>query len=811
MAKFLFIDNKRVIMEDDTYFPFTHTITDLENVNIIGLPSTKTVTIPRCPNNDEIFGYIADITRINYGTSDNKVGISFNQIKQCEYLFLDESILISKGLVIIDNITDTNYEITLYDYIIKKLEELEGDDETGEYFLTDLNFKKYTEDMSFKSNAANIKNRIINLDMPIIPVACIRDDNNDLDKKSIRCTTVNGSTTKIDNVDLPVECSSLQLKTLKSYEFNYATKLSTTINTINDKYGDIISIDPSIQSIFNDTYMLLNNPKNEEKVISNVHNLQRYSNQFSSASYRVLDIMGNDVCITNGHKSFNLDLEVEWTGPETTKLGGRLETGYSTWNPEYYATVPDGTLFCKIWVKVFLTNGTKSTTPVYYGIDLIKGVNTEIQFAEVYPDNTYINYIKLSSKLNIDLDFYPEFGNESSTFISLEIQNYDPGSPNFKWQLFNGWNNIISTGMTVQDTSILTESTLAFRSNDIINTKKIMPKISIKDFLLQIIKFFNLDIILKDDKLHLQKKKYYMSSDNILVDTIEGISTNNITFNRLRLINSLPKSDLLYAYKTKYKSAYASKTINTGYSIKKSIKDITLEASIPVLLRDYNSFAYHIYGGYMQGGYSKNTFGMINDLDNKLTLCYVKRVDETLYVTDDTPFEGGMNDLDILSTEKKFLHYNPNLTVNTALSNSDTNKYLFKNLVDRSYGFSTLPYYYSVTPYYFTDNIITKSLELEKPNINYAGITDNEYPSESTLYYRYHRNMLIDKYNSNTHILSVKMYIDGLIDIYKIYNYHNSFYIVSDITEYDPTKPDIYEIKLMRVNDPNNYINNITL
>ena len=805
--KSLFIDNKRVIMEDDTYFPFTHTITDLENVDIIGLPSTKTVTIPRCPNNDEIFGYIADITRINYGTSDNKVGISFNQIKQCEYTLSDESILISKGLVIIDNITETSYEITLYDYLIKKLEELEGDAETGEYYLTELDITKNSTPVSFQSNAANIKNRTINLDMPIIPVACIRDNNNDLDKKSIRCTTVNGSTTKIDKVDLPIECTSLQLKTLKSYEFNYATTLNTTVDAINAKYGNIIGIDPSVQSIFNDTYMLLNNPKNEEKAVNKATTLKAYSTTIDSLSYQLTDNFTNqNACIENGHKRFDIDLEIKWESSITDILGGCLKDGESVWSPKYMITAPDGTIFSKIWLKVWFTNQRKSSSPLYYAVDLVKGVNCQLTMS-----GEYLKFLTLTYKLNIDQDLYINFGEVTYTQLHLDILHYDPNNPAYKWQLFGGNSNIIYTTRTFKNTSILTESNLAFRSNDTINTKKIMPKISIKDFILQVVKFFNLDITTKDNLLYIQKKKYYVSTDNILVDTIDGISTNNITFNRLRLINSLPKSDLLDNYKTQYKSTYASKTINTGYSIKKSTKDITLEASIPVLLRDYNSFAYHSYGGYYNGGYSKNTHGMVNDLDGKLTFCYVKKVSETLYVTDDTPFEGGLNEDSILSNETKFLHYNPALYVNTALGDGDVNKYLFKNLVDISYGFSTLPYYYSVTPYYFTDGIISKSLELEKPNINYAGITDNQYPEQSTLYYRYHRNMLIDKYNSNTHILSVKMYIDGLIDIYKIYNYHNSFYIVSDITEYDPTKPDIYEIKLMRVNDPNNYINNITL
>ena len=71
--------------------------------------------------------------------------------------------------------------------------------------------------------------------------------------------------------------------------------------------------------------------------------------------------------------------------------------------------------------------------------------------------------------------------------------------------------------------------------------------------------------------------------------------------------------------------------------------------------------------------------------------------------------------------------------------------------------------------------------------------------------------MLIDKYDSNTHIITANIYVDGLIDIYKIYNHKNSYYIISEIVEVDYTKPGIYQVKLMRVNNIENYINNIIL
>ena len=323
-------------------------------------------------------------------------------------------------------------------------------------------------------------------------------------------------------------------------------------------------------------------------------------------------------------------------------------------------------------------------------------------------------------------------------------------------------------------------------------------------------KFFNLDVIVEDDKLKLQHKKYYLTDEILRIKTIEGMATNNITFNKLKLIPSLPQSDILDNYETKYKSIYGSQLVTTGYSIKNNSKEINLDTAIPVLLRDFNSFAYQSFAGYLNGGYAKNPHGLVNGLEDKITFCYVQRVNEKLYVTDDTPFEGGMNTNTITGvTEAGFVHYNPMLYANLQLTENDNNRFYFSGTTDLTYGATILDYYYTASPYYWSGTTITKSLDMGKPNVNYAGIPDSWYPSGSTLYYKYHRNMLIDMYNSNTHILNAKIFIDGNLDIYKIYNYRNSYYIVSQATEYDPTKPDFYSVKLMRVNEPNNYITNI--
>jgi hypothetical protein len=110
------------------------------------------------------------------------------------------------------------------------------------------------------------------------------------------------------------------------------------------------------------------------------------------------------------------------------------------------------------------------------------------------------------------------------------------------------------------------------------------------------------------------------------------------------------------------------------------------------------------------------------------------------------------------------------------------------------------------SPYRFSGTQIIESFDMFKPFYNFAGLTDENYPESSTFYNRIYKKYITDTYNENTHILTASLFLDDTIDIYNIYNYHNTNYILKSINEYDPTEPDLYEVELLRVNDVDNYI-----
>lgn len=79
--KVLLINGQRVLL-DDTYFPFTHKVVDLDEPINLNLPISKDVNIPKHPINDLIFGYIGNITRVTTNLNkEQKVFLSLIKLR----------------------------------------------------------------------------------------------------------------------------------------------------------------------------------------------------------------------------------------------------------------------------------------------------------------------------------------------------------------------------------------------------------------------------------------------------------------------------------------------------------------------------------------------------------------------------------------------------------------------------------------------------------------------------------------------------------------------------------------------------------
>ena len=249
-----------------------------------------------------------------------------------------------------------------------------------------------------------------------------------------------------------------------------------------------------------------------------------------------------------------------------------------------------------------------------------------------------------------------------------------------------------------------------FVEYDLLDSKKLLPNISIKDFVINLAKIFNFDISIRNKKLFIDVKRYYMSSEPLLLDDEVDIDVSKVNFSRLEIKSEVAQSDLISQYKEEH-GTWASKIINTGYSIKKEDKEIELPYGTPYALTDYNFFAYDLYGMYLNGGYNRYPVGCIKGLEDGFTLGYLGVNDETIYATD----AEYINDEFVISNKKLTRQTGDNGT--ECVFDEGSNEFV-----------TTLDSYSTFLPYRFRDSNIIESLEINKPHYNFANVTDEQYP-----------------------------------------------------------------------------------
>ena len=870
MKELLIEGHRAVISQEDFYIPFTFKVTDVENPEVIGLPVSKTVTLPRVQQNDEILGHIGELSRITIG-GDNEIGVKFNQIKKCTYELFNNGESVSKGLITVDSVSKDSYNVTLVDNLVNLLEKLSGDN--AKLSLVDL-YHSEPGGQPFNFNITATAIRDLNTyNYGIVPTFNIDEDAEE--KKSILCVrSVGGNTV----TDLPTDCTQMNIKTFKSYETNFAIKLKTLFESLNRMdYGfgtnwlilddgnggnylnedseqliesqtpndNYITENGNTSNIFNeiinDVHLFCKQPKQETSAVLTDYNLLPASKTNPFYTYELgehlhllhsittLDLKESDnTNIPNDVNLLRMNVNLKMTFNLSSyneiichQYNDTYPSGKEwTWNNVSYNDFV-GSLWVNASIKIKGKDGNYYfSKPSKFKIDLRWGVSFKIPnqysggayvecmtpFNFAYPgkliDITYI------PKLILWIDAYPESGNDK-TYLFLGHQYQAGAAPH------PGLNKVEILESTVQRTF---QKGTGFN----ITAKNILPETKIKDFLLSFIKYFNLDIeATADGRLRIFKRLYSTTRELLLLDNIEAeVNTKIISNDKFVLTTNKPSNELINNYEKTYLKTWCEKIVNTGYSIKENKKEIKFDVGISNLQTDTNSWAYDMFNNFRYGGYSENHYGYTKGLSD-ISFGYLNVINEQLYVSNSSPSEFGYTIymaseypyVKDLTAEVKTLIVNDLITYDDATSNP----YLVFTYRNQSNSIFTyrLDSFYTFSPYKFTNGVVERSLEMNKPIFNWAGLNDTTYPGDITVppykdvthFYRFFKNKFQDVYSQNTHIIKTKMFIDGKINLDKIYNIDGVHYIISNLPEYDLTKPDLYEVELLRVDDVNNYSN----
>lgn len=774
--KQLIINGDLALIDVNQYFPFTYKVSDLEEINIINFPSTKSVMLPRNTQNDELFGHIAEISRVNYGYADGGSGVSFNQFKKANYTLLNNSEIVSEGLLRIVNITRDAYEVELYDESIELLEELE-DKEISDLTIINPQTNRPLEE---RLNYQSIDN-MLKQDWGITPVFVDADS-----KYTGSRIFANQEDVGEKVLELPRELTPLQMSTFSASDIPFTIHITKLMDMIESDHSVTFSKD--IRDLLAYVHMLLKRPKN-----SLVSTETKMKSDTATKNANDKDLLvwhntnwllesGRYYMIFNGEyqAKYEYDFKVETTqaGDIITQYDGKNYTDSGTHEGSALGVLAVDT-------SVYLMGGGFSQA-IFTKIPLYKDRNA------FYSKSGNKRILHLKGSFITTMNIYQKWkaGSTMGVFHSFSGRRWGAGANTYRGKDLNFFGFEGDSGkftVTSTITPTITHKHLDFVEYDLLDSKKLLPKISIKDFIINLAKIFNLHISVQDKRLLIDIKRYYKSSEPLVIDDEVNIDVSKVNFSRLEIKSDRPQSPLIDEYEEQY-NTWASKIINTGYSIKKEEESIELPYGTPFALIDYNFFAYDLFGMYLNGGYRRYPVGSIKGLEEGLVLGYLGINEEPMYVTD-AEFLG-----------EEFVISNKKLTRQTGdngvewVFDEGSNEFV-----------TTLDSYPTFLPYRFRDGNIIESLEINKPHYNFAGITDSQYPDSATLYNRFHKDMLEDKFSANTHVLSGKMFIDGVRATDKIYNYRNSNYIISELVEYDPTEPDMYEVKLMRVNDTDKY------
>ncbi len=149
----LFIEGREVEFSTPPKILFTYTQNELTNPSVIRNSYTKTLTIEGTPNNNDIFGHIWDLSRLqSYGTGDF-VQTQFDPARKADFVLYYNGEIYESGYVKLDAVRRTGHKVemdlTLYGGLGGLFFDLQYDAEGNKLKLSDLQFMEGAGDNEF--------------------------------------------------------------------------------------------------------------------------------------------------------------------------------------------------------------------------------------------------------------------------------------------------------------------------------------------------------------------------------------------------------------------------------------------------------------------------------------------------------------------------------------------------------------------------------------------------------------------------------------------------------------------------------------
>lgn len=374
------------------------------------------------------------------------------------------------------------------------------------------------------------------------------------------------------------------------------------------------------------------------------------------------------------------------------------------------------------------------------------------------------------------------------------------------------------------------------RSNDLIDATNIIPNtLKVSDVFINHLKMYGL--VLYEHPEHgltvSMRDTWYNMYNGEIIDwnlkectdkdyTIEPINYTSklYTFNHNTFQNSHMND-----YKSRFGEdiKYGSQQIDTGYqfSDKEATSLFTSIYNQPLTSQEYGIYTYNNINNFFrfdqilpclstltdEGKMNKASFNQTiffrdgNVITPSYQSNYLNVSSEPMpnwyVITDDTP--------DMVLNQEFYWCYDWR-DVNGAATTNNTNKIKLTYTSDKLVGY----------PYCQTLNKDkTHSLDWGKPQQAYYSINDNNYPPNSTLYQRFYSKWIEDRYDINTKTYESYFMLNqndiNQIKFNKFIYFKNQYWCIDKISEYKYGTNEPTKVKLVKINNINNYINGQTI
>lgn len=680
----LYINNKKVDLNDSISLGMTYSQLEIYNPTAIKNPYSVSIAIPRTDNNNKIFD---DIYRLDRQQTEK----TFNPSKRVDFVILSNGCLFERGYMQLTSITNQSYNINLYgllgDFFYKlkyntdgstrTLADIKYTDEDEDYFKFNINKEWVYESFNGSEEGLHSLLKFIpaynGLYDEFDTASCLV---NQYDTSFPRTNGEYGLYNGYGLAKLNESYTEWEIRDLRSYKQRPALRLKELFKAILDKdnTGYQVNLDPTWFSPKNPYWeksyitlpLLGADQENESMAVDD--SVTGESVNITNTNYSgSVNLKTTTIPITDDYidlSSYSDDTTIDMTIPYDLKFN---KTSSVTTGPEIYMS-RRGYFDESVYPPVYYAEGSCLLVQLLVKNEAGKIVGySNVQFITNYTDSTYelnidrlkdytpatsapVDYIRKAFKENDSGEYWIKdriisINNliKPANKIKVELSVSAYSTNDTKLNFYNG---VIYDSTPLEgsvDVTINTNNTFTLKTdykigtNTLITKKKLLTtEDSAADYLISYAKLFGLyfEIDKINNEINIKSRNSFFKRNVIditdKIDYSKEVTIEPLLFDKKWYLMKLETPETYYAskYKNRYNIEYGQQRIDTGYEFNSDVNELLSDNVFQQVITARDSSKY--YRSYFNG-YKEQPCFLVDNCDWVLYKTKDDSTTQTLY------------------------------------------------------------------------------------------------------------------------------------------------------------------------------------